>query len=793
VYVRAVIMAGGEGVRLRPLTCTLPKPMVPILNRPMMEHIINLLKKHGLTELASTLWYLPDDVTNYFQDGSAFGVSMDYFIETKPLGTAGSVKNAGQFLTDTFLVVSGDALTDINLSAAIDFHRRKGSLATLVLTRVPNPLSYGVVLTADDGRITQFLEKPTWSQVFSDTVNTGIYILELEVLDLVPPGQKVDFSQDVFPELLRRKAPMYGYVASGYWSDVGNLEVYRQAQKDCLDGKVQIDLPPPLSDHLYLEEGVHIHDSAHVEGPVYIGKDVRIGAGVYVGPYSVIGPYSQIDSHASLKQSLLWSGVRVGGRTQLRGCVLAKDVWVEKAVEIYEGAVLGPKVRVGAQSTIAPNTKVWPEKVILSGTKLRSSLVWGSQEQRPIFTKHGIAGDIRGNLTPEILTQLGFSYAAFLGGKSRVLVTSDVSKVADLAKRALVVGLRGGGLDIHDGGDVVGRMTRSAVQEMALDGALHVGVEVRDPNLVYIECWDGRGRFLSKGDQRKIEGIFVREDYPRFGADDLGDFIQVAGLRKRYLQRLAKHYPSGSPHFQVGLLVDPAGDPFGELVRDFLKKSGYEVVTDAVAGIPTIVVQDREWCFQDEKGRRLTNQDWWLGFVQALKGRSRKAVAMPVHISEKAAKTATEQGLDVCWTKMEASFWMEVATELGNTLLDENLEVFPHIEPLASIGELLFLISSSKIPLSSWHGTTHMKEAEVECPWDEKGRVMRKLIESSDPENTLYLDGIKERRGAGWALVVPDGDEPVFRLYSEAETEWEANSLIQHYVNLIQRHQSEER
>ena len=139
MYVRAVIMAGGEGVRLRPLTCTLPKPMVPILNRPMMEHIINLLKKHGLTELASTLWYLPDDVTNYFQDGSAFGVSMDYFIETKPLGTAGSVKNAGQFLTDTFLVVSGDALTDINLSAAIDFHRRKGSLATLVLTefRIP--------------------------------------------------------------------------------------------------------------------------------------------------------------------------------------------------------------------------------------------------------------------------------------------------------------------------------------------------------------------------------------------------------------------------------------------------------------------------------------------------------------------------------------------------------------------------------------------------------------------------------------------------------------------------------
>ncbi|HBN96104.1 MAG TPA: nucleotidyltransferase, partial [Firmicutes bacterium] len=530
-YVKAVIMAGGEGTRLRPLTCTLPKPMVPILNRPMMEHILNLLKRHGFSEVASTLWYLPDDVTAYFQDGSAFGVRMEYYIEREPLGTAGSVKNASEFLTDTFVVVSGDALTDINLSEAIAFHKKKGSLATLVLTSVPNPLSYGVVLTADDGKITQFLEKPTWSQVFSDTVNTGIYILEPEVLDLVRPGHKVDFSQDVFPELLRRKAPLFGYVAPGYWSDVGNLEVYRQAQKDCLDGKVRLELPKPLGGNVYLEDGVQIHPSATIGGPVYIGRGARIGEHAYVGPYSVIGPYSQIDAHANLKQSLLWSGVKLGSRTQLRGCVLSKDVVVEKESEIYEGAVLGPKVRVGAMSTITPNTKVWPEKIILSGTKLRGSLVWGSQEQGPIFSKHGIAGDVRANLTPEILIQIGLSYGAFLGRQKRVLVTSDFSKVADLAKRALVVGLRGGGLDTRDGGEVAGRITRFAVQEMALDGALHVGVDAGDPNLVFVECWDGRGRWLTKGDQRKIEGIFVREDYPRFGAEDMGDFIQVAGLK----------------------------------------------------------------------------------------------------------------------------------------------------------------------------------------------------------------------------------------------------------------------
>lgn len=792
-------MAGGEGTRLRPLTCTLPKPMVPILNRPMMEHILNLLKKHGFSKVANTLWYLPDDVTAYFQDGSAFGVSMDYFIEREPLGTAGSVRNTGDFLSDTFVVVSGDALTDIDLSEAVAFHKQKGSLATLVLTSVPNPLSYGVVLTAEDGKITQFLEKPTWSQVFSDTVNTGIYILEPEVMDLVPPHQKVDFSQDVFPELLRRKAPLFGYVASGYWSDVGNLEVYRQSHKDCLDGKVRLDLPRPLQGNIYLEEDVQIHESAKIEGPVYIGRGARIGAHAYVGPYTVIGTYSQIDAHANLKRSLLWSGVNLGRRTQLRGCVLAKGVVVEKESEIYEGAVLGPKVRVGAMSSIAPETKVWPEKIILSGTELRNSLVWDSQERRPIFSKHGIGGDIRGSLSPETLIQLGLSYGSFLGRQKKVLITSDFSKVADLAKRALVVGLRGGGLDTRDGGDLTGRVTRVAVQDMALDGALHVGIDPSDVNFVFVECWDGRGRLLSKADQRKMEGIFLREDYPRFGEEDLGDFIQVAGLKKRYVQRLARYYPSGVPQFKVGLLVEPPADPFGEMVHDFLSRSGYYVEKDKVEGLPTIVVHNQNWFFQDEQGSRLSTQDWWKGFVYALKGRNKKAVAMPIHLSETVAQTAREQGLDVCWTKMEAPFWMEAASELGNTFFEQdggpsgNLEIFPYIEPLASIGELLSLISSSNMPLSSWQGTSQITTTEVHCPWDAKGRVMRKLIESSDPDHSVYLDGIKERRNGGWALVVPDGDEPVFRLYGEVEPESEAAGLIEHYVELIKRHQSEER
>lgn len=236
---KAVIMAGGKGTRLRPLTCHLPKPMVPLIGKPCMAYTIDLLKKHGIYDIAITMQYKPEMIRDYFGDGRTFGVNMHYFQETTPLGTAGSVKNAQPFLDDTFIVISGDALTDVDLRQALNFHKQKGAKATLVLTRVSHPLEYGVVMTDDEGRIVKFLEKPSWGEVFSDTVNTGIYILEPELLERVPHGLTFDFSQQLFPALLEDDDALFGYISSGYWSDIGNLQQYRQTQFDMLDGKVR--------------------------------------------------------------------------------------------------------------------------------------------------------------------------------------------------------------------------------------------------------------------------------------------------------------------------------------------------------------------------------------------------------------------------------------------------------------------------------------------------------------------------------------------------------------------------
>src|SRR3954463_4342399 len=236
-------MAGGEGSRLRPLTSNQQKAMMPLVNRPMMEHIIRLLKDHGFDDLVVTVAFMANNVRTYFGDGSEFGVRIQYATEETPLGTAGSVRNAKDELNERFLVIAGDVVTDIDLSAIVKFHESKGAIATIGLKAMENPLDFGIVITNDDGSIERFLEKPTWGQVFSDTINTGIYVLEPEIFDAIPPDESVDFSSDVFPKLLAQGAALYGWVADGYWEDVGNLEAYVHAHRDVLDGKVTIDVP----------------------------------------------------------------------------------------------------------------------------------------------------------------------------------------------------------------------------------------------------------------------------------------------------------------------------------------------------------------------------------------------------------------------------------------------------------------------------------------------------------------------------------------------------------------------
>ena len=407
---KAVVMAGGEGSRLRPLTIGRPKPMVPIVGRPVMEHILLLLKRHGITEVVVTLQYLAGVIQSYFGDGSQLGMHIEYTVEDVPLGTAGSVKLAQHLLTDTFLVISGDALTDFDLGKIIEFHKSRNAMATLTLYRVPNPLEYGVVITNDDGTVRQFLEKPSWSEVFSDTVNTGIYVLEPKVLNYAPSSQSFDFSQDLFPILMRNGDPIYGYIADGYWCDVGNLEEYARATRDLLEGRVQIEMDGrDLGNGIRVGERVDIAPDARLVGPLWLGDEVKIGPGAEIIGPSVIRENTIVDRRATIDRSIIWRSCYVGESTEIRGALLARQVSVKNNAVIFEGAVIGDGSTIEEGAIIRANVKIWPNKQVEAGATVSSSIIWGQQGRRLLFGRNGVSGLSNIDMTPEFAAKLGLT------------------------------------------------------------------------------------------------------------------------------------------------------------------------------------------------------------------------------------------------------------------------------------------------------------------------------------------------------------------------------------------------
>ncbi len=321
-------MAGGEGTRLRPMTANQPKPLLPVANKPIMEHVLRLLKRHGFAETVVTVQFFAPLVRNYFGDGEDVGMSLQYATEEIPLGTAGSVKNAEDALrSGPFLVISGDALTDIDLSALVAYHKKQGALVTVALARVPNPLEFGIIIAGDDGRIQRFLEKPSWGQVFSDTVNTGIYVMEPEVLAEVPAGEPVDWSSDVFPRLVKAGAALHGWVADGYWQDVGTHESYLKAQADVLSGQVEAEIDGfEISPGVWVAEGAEVDPEAVLTGPLCVGDYAKIEAGAELREFTVVGSNVVVKEGAFLHRAVVHNNVYIRpGRHPARLCDLQED------------------------------------------------------------------------------------------------------------------------------------------------------------------------------------------------------------------------------------------------------------------------------------------------------------------------------------------------------------------------------------------------------------------------------------------------------------------------------------
>ncbi|HEY6752575.1 MAG TPA: NDP-sugar synthase [Rubrobacteraceae bacterium] len=368
---KAVIMAGGKGTRLRPLTSNQPKPMISIVNKPCMEHIVDLLKRHGFEDVVVTLEYMPEVIQGYFGNGSEWGMNIEYSVEEEPLGTAGSVKDVEDRLKERFVIVSGDALTDVDLTEALSFHEERGAEATLVLKKVDDPSEFGIVTVAEDGRVTDFMEKPDEEEVFSYTANTGIYVLEPSVLKDIPEGQEYDWSKEQFPKMLEEGRSLYGYVMEGYWEDIGNIEQYMGAQRAVLDGEVEGIEPAGerLEGGVYVGRDVRV-DEDQLEGPVVLGDNVRVSSGARVGPYSVLASNISVGEGASISRSTVGGESSIGEEAELDGALVMRACNVGPRARVLEGSALGDGTSVGEGATVAPGASVPPGESIDDGAEV---------------------------------------------------------------------------------------------------------------------------------------------------------------------------------------------------------------------------------------------------------------------------------------------------------------------------------------------------------------------------------------------------------------------------------------
>jgi Nucleoside-diphosphate-sugar pyrophosphorylase involved in lipopolysaccharide biosynthesis/translation initiation factor 2B, gamma/epsilon subunits (eIF-2Bgamma/eIF-2Bepsilon) len=336
---KAFVLAAGAGTRLRPLTSDMPKPMVPILGKPGLYHTLENLKKYGFTDVCVNLYHQPDYITQYFKDKD-MGINLTYSIEKKLLGTAGAVKKKESFFNETFVVMSGDGLTDIDLKKVLEFHKKKRAQVTIVLKKVDTKLEYGVTLTDKSGKVKKFVEKPKWSDIFADTINTGIYIFEPEILEHIPKNKFFDFSIDLFPLLLKKNKRIYGYVMDEYWTDIGNILEYKKGVFDALEGKVKIGMPCCKKGNSYISKNAIIDKSVKIKGPCYIGDNVFIDKNVTINSYSVISKNVKIEEDAVVEKTIIWENSHIGKRSKLNNTIVGYKGKIPAGIVLFDSIIM---------------------------------------------------------------------------------------------------------------------------------------------------------------------------------------------------------------------------------------------------------------------------------------------------------------------------------------------------------------------------------------------------------------------------------------------------------------------
>jgi mannose-1-phosphate guanylyltransferase/phosphomannomutase len=820
ITMRAMLLGAGEGTRLRPITATRPKPMIPVVNRPIMEHILLLLRSHGVREVYSNLYYLADQIESYFGDGSAFGLSLKFKVEEKLPGTAGGVKNLEEHFDDTFIVISGDLLTDFDLSRAVDFHKSRGSVATVLLTRIQNPLEYGVVITGPDGRIQRFLEKPGWSEVFSDTINTGIYILDPKVLDFIPVGQDFDFSRDLFPLLLKERQPLYGYIAEGYWCDVGNIEMYLKAQVDALSGKVKLSIPgEQIAPGIWAGKSAKVSSRADLKGPMVLGENCEIAPGARLREYCVIGDNVIVAPGSFLVRSTVFSNSYVGEGSVASGSIICKNVVLKESARVGEGAVVSDDCILNRSVTVKPGVRVWPGKTIDEAVVLSSSVVWEQRMKRELFHAGSLSGLVNFEFTPEFAVRLGACIGGTLRKGSQVVVSRDSSRTARMMKRAMVAGLSSAGVAVCDLQGVPLPITAYTVKNAGFNGGIHTQTSLFNYETLDIKVFDKDGLVLSRDDERKIETLLAREDPRRTSAREIGGISYSPRAVDIYTEDcLSRIDRERTKAHRIKLVLDCGFGLAGGILPYTLVSLGAEVTSmNAIAQETKMPKSDREFkesldqlglivrtigadfgvmidsqgskmWVADDTGRVLTDLELaYLFALLTVRSGPARGVTIPSHAPSMFHRSLAANGATVYRSKSHVRNLADLGrTSTSAIAVDcDGGFIFPSLhnsfDAIFGTARLLELVASDSAPVSQLLQLVpehHFLRDVLPCPWEYKGQVMRELLTRPEDPSIDTFDGYKKGSEDAWFMVLPDPTRPSFTIYGEGRTKAEAEQML---------------
>lgn len=828
---KAVVMAGGFGTRIQPLTNSRPKPMLPVVNRPMMENTMMTLRDLGITEFIVLLYFKPEVIQDYFGDGSKFGINITYVIPDNDYGTAGAVKLAQKHIgDDNFIIISGDLVTDFDFKKIFDYHKQKESKLTITLTSVENPLEFGVVIANEEGKIEKFLEKPSWGEVFSDTINTGIYIIEPEILDYIPKGDNFDFAKDLFPLLMKEGVELIAGNAKGYWRDVGNPDSYREAHEDIMSGRVDFKIPGNMTKYpdgiLYSDEPYKLDECVEIIGNVVLGKNVHIGERTKLKNI-VIGDDITIGEDCKISNSVIWENVTIDKGTKIDNGVICNNNVIGRNTKMTAGIILAEGCRIGELVTVEKDVTIWPDKEIEDASIVSSNVILGSRYKNSIFENGIVVGKSNVELSCEMSGKLAEAFGMQLPVGSTLLIARDHHKSSRMLKRAFVGGMLAAGINVIDLKSIPTSVMR---YDLAHNPDYVAGIYFKqdrdDTTTTVVTFYNDEALRINSDLAKKIEKAYFKESFRRV------DFSQIGTLSESHrIEECTNYKKSMKESFEkrlfscvdcriaIDMMHGTACEVFPYVLNDLnIGNMIFNNFHDAhrLSNFKSLVkdsVEDMEKIVKSLKldagfllypfgqrldlicndGKLLSMQDSLLVVLALMDIEAAKEGKKRIFLPTWAPDMIKFEHLDIEYGKY-ADFKADqlkqydlIATADGNFAFTEfslyRDSMYAAIKILEMIIKHDVKLSELVIQTESFYHT----QTKVACSQALKGKMMRKFLEDARDKRSSSADGVKIwLNGKDWILMIPDQYSDHLNLYIQAVNEERGQAIYDQYKAKIE-------